>query len=212
MSSDEEVEVITELGAEALELVPSTQHLVFRIRGIPPGTALGTCNVMFRGDDDVVEKYVGAAYLCVVRGDAMYVASVARQDPDVDDTRVLLFPDWKNRVPLPVTDLALVIVTKETLDPTFIKFGADVVPCNPALKNWWRCTLKKTGSKFTFNGASLHGIEGALDILTGKVSDVSFGERLERIERKETWQSVCLGVKTHAIANRVPWQGVDLAH
>ena len=157
---------------------------------------------MFRGDDDVVEKYVDAAYLCISRGDAMFVASVAKQDPDVDDARVLLFPDWKNRVPLPSTDLALVIVMKETLDPSFIKFGADVVPCNPALKNWWRCTLKKTGSKFTFNGCSLQAIEGALDILTGAVSDVSFGNR---IERKETWQSVCLGVKTHVLPSRIPW-------
>ena len=201
MSSDEDVEVITELGDEALELVSSTaERLVFRIRGMPPGTALGTCNVMFRGDDDVVDTYIDAAYLCVNKGESMFVASVAKADPDVDDVRVLLFPEWKNHIPLPVTSLGLVIVTKKQLDPTSVKFGADVVPMNPTLKAW-RCTLKKTGTTFIFK-PTLQGIQGAFDVLTGVKSDVSFEER---VCSKETWQSVCLGTKSYTIPNRIPW-------
>ena len=199
-SSEEDVEVIAELGDEALELVSATaERLVFRIRGMPPGTALGTCNVMFRGDDDVVEQYVDTAYLCVNKGESMFVASIARQDPEVDDARVLLFSDWRNHIPLPVTFLGLVIVTKQQLDPTSVKFGADIVPCNPVLKAW-KCTLKKTGSRFTF-GPTLLGIEGALDIMTGITSNVSFGS----VRSKETWQSICLGVKSYGTPNRIPW-------
>lgn len=203
--SDDDIEVITELGDEALELVSSSpDRLVFRIRGMPPGTALGTCNVMFRGDDDVMDKYVEAAYLCIVKGNAMVVASVAKQDPEVDDVRVLVFPDWKNHIPLPITTLAIVIATRRALDPSSVKFGADVVPCNSALKHW-RCTLKKTGSKFTFNGTTLQSIDGGHDITTGMAVNVSFDDRI-LVRSKETWQSICGGTKHHTNVRRIPWK------
>jgi hypothetical protein len=153
---------------------------------------------MFRGEEDVVETYVDTAYLCVNKGESMYVASIAKQDPEVDDARVLLFPEWKNHVPLPVTSLGLVIVTKQHLDPTSVKFGADVVPMNSSLRAW-RCTLKKTGTTFSFR-PTLQSIEGALDILTGIKEDVLF----ERCRSKETWQSICLGSKSYTIPNRIP--------
>jgi hypothetical protein len=201
-STEDEIEVITELGDEALELVSaSSRRIVFGIRGIPPCTALGTCNVMFRGDDDVIEKHGIVAYLCIVKGDSLFVASIAKQDPQVDDARVLVFPDWKNHAPLPVSPLAVVILTSEQLDPTCVKFGADVVPLNPAFKHHWRCTLKNTGSVFSFNGPVLQSIQGALDIANGSTSNLV----CERSRIKETWQSVSLSARTHVLPNRIPW-------
>ena len=147
-----DTEILMELDDSNLELVPSLcrdTRLVFRLAHClgDASIGLGRINVMFRGEDSNLLQTLERVYL-VLRKETRQdtdltdtddfqnpltaVIGEADVDPDMDDLRVLLFPQWTSKVPLPLGNalqnhLFLYIYTKTTMDPSRIKFGADVV-------------------------------------------------------------------------------------
>lgn len=147
-----EAHLLHELGDDNLQYVEhlsSPTRLVFRLINSlgDASLALGRVNVMFRGDADIL-NILNRVYLvlreseegdsCSAAEDAATcnpktaVIAEADVDPEMEDVRVLVFPQWNHSVPLPLgsslqNKLYIYIHTREPLDKQRVKFGADMI-------------------------------------------------------------------------------------
>ena len=178
--SDSEDDVIVELGDEALVLDPLTSEsvLVFRLKVPDANVALGTINIMFRGD---AMDQVKDVFLCVIVDSVPYVVGTTREDPEMSDSRILLVKEWTNKLPLPLEGLVnrLAIVVHHTgITAAHVKFGADVVRCVDALCNIkWKKTSGDIVLHFQNQLTSLDGFDymrkPAVNVIVPKTTPVS---------------------------------------
>lgn len=180
--SESEDDVITELGDEVLELDKTTDTMmVFRLRLPDANVALGTINIMFRGDESVMEA-VKDVFLCVIVNDVPIVIGTTVLDPDMNDVRILLVKEWKRSLPLPLAGISkrLAVVVHHTgdLSSRHVKFGADVVKCMDALRDVkWKKTSGDTVLHFRNH---MTRIETGIDCLRNLVENVSLEEVVMR--------------------------------
>jgi hypothetical protein len=175
MSSEEDAQVLMELGDENINFVAEEsvplKHLVYRIVNTlgDESTALANMAVMFRGAEvDLV--CVEGVFVAVKKDDDMQ--RVAIGVPDDDDGRVFRMEEWTSSVPLPLGNdllsrLRIVIKIDNHLDPGRVKFGADLVPFPDVFLQGSPKMKRKLGtSTLKFKGGTLTDIENAMSALS----------------------------------------------
>jgi hypothetical protein len=152
-SSDSSKSTLHELDDKNLEFVPSLSlpnRLVFRLCNClgDESISLSKINIMFRGDEESILTQLNRIYLvlrkdetgesCVSIDEACTaepktaVIGEADVDPDMEDVRVLVFPQWNKKIPLPLGDslqtkLYIYVHTNQPMDKERVKFGADMI-------------------------------------------------------------------------------------
>lgn len=132
MSDSENEETLSELDDSNFELVDtSSNRLVFKLVNTlgDASIALANVHIMIRGEDENSFK-VNCALLAAECSHGCVLLGIARQESR--DVRVLRVQEWTRHIPLPLggdfqKKIRIILHTSEPLDPSLVKFGADLV-------------------------------------------------------------------------------------
>lgn len=147
-------------------------HLVFRILNTlgDESTALANIAIMFRGDPtqmvDILTAFVAVKE---ASGDMSRIGTAMADD---DDPRVLRITEWTPSVPLPLggdllNRLRIVVLIDGQVEPSRVKFGADLVPFPEVFLEGTPKMKRRLGqSTLRFLGGTLLEVENPVSALS----------------------------------------------
>lgn len=174
MSEDDQMPTLMELGDANIQFLPDEskplKYLVFKIVNCfgDDSIALSNIHVMFRGEAtqmvDILNIYLGMK-------EGNDIVRIGTAVPDDDDLRVCPVVDWNHSVPLPLGNnllekLRIVIHIDAHVDPSRVKFGADVIEFPEVfLKGNPKMKRKLGTSVIKFQGGTLIQVESPVSAL-----------------------------------------------
>jgi hypothetical protein len=166
--------ILMELDDSNLQFVPEEskllKYLTFKIINClgDESIALSNMTVMFRGEHTAMVDILNI-YLGMKEGND--IVRLGTAVPDDDDLRVCPIPDWNESVPLPlgnnlIQKLRIVIHIDAHVDPSRVKFGADLIEFPKVFLEGHPKMKRKLGSSvIKFQGGSLLQVESPVSAL-----------------------------------------------
>jgi hypothetical protein len=174
MSEDEDTQVLMELDDSNIQFLPEEskplKYLVFKITNTlgDESIALSNLAVMFRGEPtsmvDILNIYLGMK-------EGEDIVRLGTAIPDDDDLRICRIVDWNHSVPLPLGSnllekLRFVVHIDGHVDPSRVKFGADLIPFPEVFTKGSPKMKRKLGTSIIkFQGGNLLQVENPVSAL-----------------------------------------------